>query len=56
MNKFEQALERIKKNVWPQDSWTEEDWEHYNTIVCALEVAIDLCKVNIHPTEKGGVE
>lgn len=56
MNKFEIALDRIKKNVEIQDSWTEEDLEHYKTIICALEVASELCKVNICPTEKGGVE
>ena len=56
MNKFEQALDRIKKNVEPQDSWNEEDWEHYKTIIKALEIASELCKVNIHPTEKGGVQ
>ena len=56
MNKFEIALERIKKNVEIQDSWTEEGLEHYKTIVSALEIASELCKVNIHPTEKGGAE
>ena len=56
MNKFEIALDRIKKNVEIQDSWTEEDLEHYKTIIGALEIASDLCKVNIHPTEKGGVQ
>lgn len=56
MNKFEIALDRIKKNVEIQDSWTEEDLEHYKTIIGALEIASDLCKVNIHPTEKGGVK
>jgi hypothetical protein len=54
MNRFEIALDRIKKNVEIQDSWTEEDMEHYTTIIEALEFASDLCKVNIHPTEKGG--
>ena len=54
MDKFEIALDRIKKNVEIQDSWTEEDMEHYTTIIEALEIASDLCKVNIHPTEKGG--
>lgn len=39
MNRFEKALERIKKNVLPQDSWTEEDWEHYKTVIEALEIA-----------------
>ncbi len=56
MNKFEVALDRIKKNVEIQDGWTEEDLEHYKTIVGALEIASDLCKVNIRPTEKGGAE
>jgi hypothetical protein len=56
MNKFETALDRIKKNVEIQDSWTEEDLEYYKTIISALEIASDLCKVNIHPTEKGGAD
>jgi hypothetical protein len=40
MNKFEAALERIKKNVEIQDNWTEEDIEHYKTVVEALEKRI----------------
>lgn len=56
MNKFEMSLDRIKKNVEIQDGWTEEDLEHYKTIIEALEIASDLCKVNIQPTEKGGVQ
>ena len=43
MNKFEMALDRIKKNVEIQDGWTEEDLEHYKTIIEALEIASDLC-------------
>jgi len=39
MNKFEKALERIKKNVAIQDNWSEEDIEHYKTIISALEIA-----------------
>ncbi len=39
MNKFEKALERIKKNVSPTESWTEEDFEHFKTIIEALEGA-----------------
>ena len=54
MNRFEISLDRIKKNVEIQDSWTEEDLEHYKTIIKALEIASELCKANIHPTEKGG--
>ena len=54
MNKFEIALARIKKNIEIQDGWTEKDLEHYKTIIEALEIASDLCKVNIHSTEKGG--
>lgn len=56
MNKFERSLDRMKKNVEIQDGWTEEDLEHYKTIIEALEIASDLCKVNMHPTEKGGVK
>lgn len=37
MNRFEKSLDRIKRLVEPSDDWTEEDWEHYRTIVEALE-------------------
>lgn len=37
VNRFEKSLKRIKKNVEPADCWTEEDWEHYRTIITALE-------------------
>ncbi len=50
-NKFEKALDRIKKNVEIQDGWTEEDFEHYNTIVSALEIASMLCKINLPETD-----
>ena len=56
MNKFEIALDRIKKNVEIPDGWTEEDLEHYKTIIKALEIASDLCKANIFQTENGGAE
>lgn len=39
MNRFDEALERIKRNVEIQDGWAEEDFEHYNTIVFALKIA-----------------
>lgn len=42
MNKFETALDRIKKQVEPQDDWTEDDWEHYRTIIEALQKCADL--------------
>lgn len=54
MNKFEIALDRIKKNLEIQDGWTEEDREHYKTIIKALELASELTQIDIHPTEKGG--
>ena len=38
MNRFGKSLDRIKKGVVPQDSWTEEDVEHYKTITEALEI------------------
>ena len=40
MNRFEKSLDRIKKYVEPQDDWTQEDWEHYKTIIEALERAV----------------
>ena len=40
MNKYEKSLERIKKYVEPQESWSEDDWEHYKTIIDALEKQI----------------
>jgi hypothetical protein len=36
MNKFAKALDRIKKNVVPQDNWSVEDMEHYMTVIEAL--------------------
>ena len=56
MNKFEIAIDRIEKNVEIQDNWTDEDREHYRTIIKALEIASDLCKADVHPTEKDGVD
>jgi hypothetical protein len=46
MNRFDEALERIKKNLEIQIDWTEEDFDHYKTIVFALEIASDLCEVD----------
>ena len=37
MTKYEKALERIKKNVFPNDDWTDEDYEHFKAIIEALE-------------------
>ena len=45
MNKFEVALDRIKKNVEIQDGWTEDDLEHYKTILAALEIASELASL-----------
>lgn len=41
MNRFEKALDRIVKNVEPQDNWTEEDLEHFRTIKDALEICAE---------------
>lgn len=43
MNRYEKSLERVKKNVEIQDSWTDEDIEHYKTIIDALEFCSKLC-------------
>lgn len=41
MNKFQESLDRIKKNLpLHEDSWTDEDREHILTIVEALEKQI----------------
>lgn len=40
MNRFEEAFERIKKNVEIQDCWKKEDFEHYNIVVEALKKQI----------------
>lgn len=37
MNRYEKALERIRKVVEPTDDWSADDREHYLTIVRALE-------------------
>lgn len=39
MNRFEKSLDRIKKNVEPQYGWTEDDLEHFKTVIEALEIA-----------------
>lgn len=51
MNRFEKSLERIKKNVFPNDKWTDDDVEHYKTVIEALEIA---AKVNTAEEKKGG--
>lgn len=55
MNRFDEALERIKKNVEIQDGWKEEDLDHYNTIVFALEIASELCEVCTLETDMNAV-
>lgn len=40
MNEFEKSRDRIVKWVEPQDNWTEEDWEHYRTVIKALDKQI----------------
>lgn len=44
MNRFEKSLDRIKKNVFPQDNWAEEDWAHYKTVIEALETCAALVR------------
>ena len=39
MNKYEKELDRIKKNVIPDETWTADDMEHYKTVIEALEMA-----------------
>ena len=41
-NHFSKSLDRIEKQVEPQDDWMEDDWEHYRTIIEALEKCADL--------------
>lgn len=50
-NKYENALERIKKNVEPADNWTDEDREHYRTVVKALEIMCLITASNPQETE-----
>lgn len=52
MNKFEKALDRIKKWVWPSDDWTEEDIEHYKTVFEALEKQMPKKPVGRHTSYK----
>ena len=44
MNRFEKALDRIIKNVTPQDDSTEEDLEHFKTVNEALKIAAEITK------------
>lgn len=39
MNRFEKSIDRIKRNVEIQENWADEDFEHYQTIMEALEIA-----------------
>lgn len=50
MNRFDEALERIQKNSEIQNDWSDEDFDHYHTIVFALKIASDLCAVNFEAT------
>lgn len=58
MNRFEKSLDRIQRNVEIEDGWTDDDLEHYKTIIEALEIASksEETKAQIaqRPTEKGG--
>lgn len=56
MNRFDEALERIKKNLEIQNDWTDEDFDHYHTIVFALKIASDLCEVNNFEAEPNNVK
>lgn len=49
MNKFEKALDRIKKRVEPSDDWTEDDIEHYKTVWEALEKQIPKKPIRKNP-------
>lgn len=40
MNKFEKSLSRMRKQIKPDDDWSQEDKEHYLTIIQALEMAV----------------
>ena len=40
MNRFEISLDRIKKNLIPNEDWTDEDIEHAKTVTDALEKQI----------------
>lgn len=42
MNRFEKSLDRIKKRVEIGGNWTDEDIEHYKTIVEALKMAAEV--------------
>ena len=56
MNKFDEALERIQKNLEIQDGWSDEDIDHYQTIVFALKIASDLWEDYNPKAEPNNVE
>ena len=60
MNKYEKALQRIRKNIEISEKWSEEDINHYKTIVEALEIAskkdFATDTKDGSKTEKGGAE
>ena len=41
MNRFEKALDRIKKNVTPQDDWDDSDFEQFKAVCDALIIAAE---------------
>lgn len=41
VNRFEKSLRRIEKGVIPDNSWTEDDVDHYKTVVEALKRCAD---------------
>lgn len=41
---YQKALDRIKRNVMPCDAWTEEDWDHFETVKDALELAASVVR------------
>ena len=42
MNRFEKSLDRIKKRIEIGEKWTDEDVEHYKTIIEALKMAAEV--------------
>ena len=48
MYRFENSLTRIRRYTEPTDAWNEDDWEHYFTIVKALE----FCSENYREVEE----
>lgn len=41
-NRFEKSLQRLSRNLRPEDGWTQDDIDHLKTIIEALETCSNM--------------